>query len=205
MAEATRFNLYLDILRVLDQLRIPYVVIGAFAGMSYGVTRMTADVDIVVELNELQMHALADAFPLPRYYADPEQMKNSTRLGIMFNIIDSSEGRKADLIPTTMKPGYAFALERRIRREIPLKGAQTFQAWFARPDDIIIGKLMVWNEGRSAKHEQDIRAILFAIKSNEDPELVNIFDEAEVNRWAIELGIDVLEFWRRMKTEAGFE
>jgi hypothetical protein len=45
MAEESPFELYLD---------IPYAIIGAFAGMSYGMTRLTADLDIVVEMNEEQ-------------------------------------------------------------------------------------------------------------------------------------------------------
>jgi len=39
--------------------------------MSYGVTRLTADVDIVVDLAEEYLQALAAAYPPPRYYADP--------------------------------------------------------------------------------------------------------------------------------------
>jgi hypothetical protein len=45
MAEESPFELYLD---------ISYAIIGAFAGMSYGMTRLTADLDIVVEMNEEQ-------------------------------------------------------------------------------------------------------------------------------------------------------
>jgi hypothetical protein len=43
MAEESPFELYLD---------ISYAIIGAFAGMSYGMTRLTADLDIVVEAGE---------------------------------------------------------------------------------------------------------------------------------------------------------
>ncbi len=139
MAESSPYGLYLDILKTFERLDIPYVIIGAFAGMSYGVTRLTADVDIVVDLKETHIPALAAAYPPPRFYADPQQMRDSIRLGIMFNLIDTIEGRKADLIPLTMKPGYGFALKRRVRRDLPLK-EQGFSAWFARPDDVIVGK-----------------------------------------------------------------
>jgi hypothetical protein len=50
------------------------------------VTRATYDVDIVVDLSEQHIAALVKAFPLPRYYADPEQMRSSIKLGILFNI-----------------------------------------------------------------------------------------------------------------------
>jgi hypothetical protein len=79
--------LYLDILRTLEKLNAPYVIIGAFAGASYGVTRVTADVDIVVDLSEAHIEALSATYPPPRFYADPDQMRDSIRLGILFNIL----------------------------------------------------------------------------------------------------------------------
>ncbi|MBI5652030.1 MAG: hypothetical protein HZC40_16560 [Chloroflexi bacterium] len=202
MVDESPFDLYLDILQTFERLAISYVVIGAFAGMSYGVTRLTADVDIVIDLNETHIQALARAYPLPRFYADPEQMRNSIRLGIPFNIIDTSAGRKVDLIPLTMKPGYGFALRQRVRRAVPLK-EKSFDAWFARPEDVIVGKLMAWNEGRSFKHEQDIRDILITVRLGEATDLPAPIDFDYVDRWAIQLGTDVIQFWRGLRTVAG--
>lgn len=192
------FELYFDILQTLERLQAPYVIIGAFAGTSYGVTRVTLDVDIVVDLSEVHIQALAAAYPPPRFYADPDQMRDSIRLGIMFNIIDTSQARKVDLIPLTMKPGYRFALENRLRRQI-FSQETTFQAWFARPEDVIVGKLMAWREGRSFKHETDIRDILTAVKLGDDPELSASFDPAYIDRWAIRLGQEVEHFWTALK------
>jgi hypothetical protein len=90
-------NLFLDILIKLEELDIPYVVIGGFAATMYGTTRATFDIDIVVKMDEEDMHRLADAYPSPRYYADPEQMRKATQMGDSFNIIDSTLGAKADL------------------------------------------------------------------------------------------------------------
>lgn len=202
MAEAPELTLYLDILRTLERLEAPYVVIGAFAGASYGVTRATFDIDIVVDLEEQHIQALADAYPPPRFYADPRQMRDSMRMGVMFNIIDTTEGRKVDLIPVTMRPGYDWALARRIRRQVPLKGQPPFEAWFARPEDVIVGKLMAWREGRSFKHEQDIRDILTAVRLGDDLELTAMFDPGYVDDWAFRLGSDVVELWQTLKSTA---
>ena len=202
MVEESPFELYLDIFQTLERLGIPYAIIGAFAGMSYGMTRLTADLDIVVEMNEEQVEALAAAYPAPRFYADPHQMRESIRLGIMFNIIDTTAGRKVDLIPTTMEPGYGFVLKRRIRRSIQWRG-QAFEAWFAHPEDVIVGKLMAWKEGRSFKHEQDIRDILVAVRLNEEPEWTSNFDFEYIDRWATRLGQDVVHLWQRLKAVAG--
>ncbi len=193
------FQLYFEVLRTLEQIRAPYVIIGAFAGTAYGVTRVTLDVDIVVDLREPHIHALAAAFPPPRFYADPDQMRDSIRLGIMFNIIDSSQARKVDLIPVTMKPGYGFALANRIRREIFIEANVTLPAWFAKPEDVIVGKLMAWQEGRSFKHEADIRDILTAVHLGDDEALSTAFDPAYIDRWAASLGRDVAQFWQELK------
>lgn len=174
MVDESPFGLYLDIVQTFERIDVPYVVIGAFAGMSYGVTRLTVDVDIVVDLNEAHIQSLVAGYPPPRYYADPNQMRDSIRLGMMFNIIDSSEGRKVDLIPLTMKPGYGFALKNRIRRAIP--ATETLEAWFAKPEDVIVGKLRAWQAGRSFKHAQDIRDILVAVRLNEEPAWTAKFD-----------------------------
>ncbi len=195
-------DLYFDIVKTLERLGIDYVIIGAFAGQSYGVTRTTSDVDIVVHLQEPHIEALAAAYPSPRFYADPEQMRSSIAWGIMFNIIDSSEGNKVDLIPLTMKPGYDFAIAGRIRRPVSTADGQTFWAWFARPEDVIAGKFMAWREGRSPKHETDIRDILIAVRLGDDPEITQMFDSEYVDGWADELGEDVKLFWETLKTIA---
>ncbi len=193
------FQLYFEILQILEQIQAPYVIIGAFAGTSYGVTRVTLDVDIVVDLAETHIQALTAAFPPPRFYADPDQMRNSIRLGIMFNIIDTSQARKVDLIPVTMKPGYGFALANRIRREIFIDADTILSAWFAKPEDVIVGKLMAWQEGRSFKHEADIRDILTAVQLGDDVQLSASFDPLYIDRWAARLGREVEQFWQALK------
>jgi len=201
MAKEPDLGLYFAVLRVLEQTGAPYVIIGAFAGVSYGVTRATFDVDIVVDLNEQHIAALVEAFPSPRYYADPEQMRSSIKLGLLFNIIDTTMGRKVDLIPLSMKPGYSWALERRIRRQFMTETDDLFEAWCARPEDVVVGKLMAWKEGRSTKHEWDIRDILAAARLGED-ELSREFDLEYVDDWARRLGPDVELEWRGLKGQA---
>lgn len=109
-------SLFLDILQTLEAIGAPYMIIGAFAATVYGLTRATYDIDIVVELSEAHTEALAAAYPPPRFYADPHQMRESIRLGIMFNIIDTSRGEKADLVPLTMASSYRQAFQRRVRQ-----------------------------------------------------------------------------------------
>lgn len=152
---------YFNVVKALEEIGSQYMLIGAFAGSGYGISRATFDIDMLVDLHEPHFDLLADRFPPPRYYADPEQMRSSTRMGIMFNIIDTSQGVKADIMPLTGSSGYHYAFSRRIRRSFRDETGEEFQAWCARPEDIIVGKLMAWTEGKSFKHPTDIRDILF--------------------------------------------
>jgi hypothetical protein len=190
---------YLDVVCALDEIEAPYMLVGAFAATAFGLRRATFDVDIIVDLSEPHFDALARRFPPPRYYADPEQMRSSTQMGIMFNIIDTTLGAKADLVPLSREPAYRRAFARRIRRTFTDEDAAEFEAWCARPEDIIVGKLMAWQEGRSDKHPSDIREILaFALSDMSDEPL----DMGYISLWAARLGADVAQLWNRLRQQA---
>jgi hypothetical protein len=78
----------------------------------------------------------------------------------------------------------------------------TFSAWFARPEDVIAGKLMAWAEGGSAKHETDIRDMLVAVRLGEDAEITAMFDFEYADAWAQSLGESVEQFWPQLKAIA---
>ncbi len=119
-------TLFLDIVHTLERIGAPHMIIGGFAATMYGITRTTFDIDIVVDLKETHIQALAAAYPPPRYYADPEQMRSSIRMGISFNVIDGKRGEKADLSPLTRDSRYRQAFGRRIRYEIKWPGEASF-------------------------------------------------------------------------------
>ena len=195
-------SLFYDILLTLERINAPYMIIGAFAGTVYGLTRVTYDIDMIVNLDEEHVQAIADAYPLPRYYADPEMIRNSIRMGIMFNIIDSSRGEKADLIPLTMTSEYVRAFENRVRRTVEIPGQGPFDVWCAQLDDVIIGKLLAWTEGRSRKHETDIYDMMVHHYLGLDPEVSQTFNEANIDRQARKMGDDTLHLWVSIKSAA---
>ncbi len=195
-------SLFLDILRTLETINAPYMVIGAFAAAVYGSTRTTYDIDIIVDLDEKHIRALADTYPPPRYYADPVQMHDSIRMGIMFKIIDTSRGEKADLMPQTMDTRYRQAFQRRLRQMVELPGGESFEIWCARPEDVIVGKLIAWNEGRSRKHETDIYQMMVFYYLGADAAQSTPLNEAYVDAQARTLGDDVINLWEAIKDAA---
>jgi len=195
-------SFFLDILHILEAIGAPYMIIGAFAATVYGITRVTYDIDIVVDLDEEHIEALAAAYPPPRYYADPVQMRDSIRQGIMFNMIDTSRGEKADLVPLTMASRYRQAFQRRVRQRVEVPGSEPFEVWCACPEDVIVGKLMAWAEGRSRRHETDIYEMMVFHYLGTDPEQSAAFDETHVDAQARTLGADVVALWEAVKEAA---
>jgi len=189
---------YASVVRALEEINAPYMIVGAFAGLAFGITRTTFDIDILVDLREEDFEALSARFPLPRYYADPEMMRSSTEMGIMFNIIDTQEGVKADLVPLKREPEYRVAFDRRIRGKFS-DGATEFEAWCARPEDIMIGKLQAWNEGQSAKHPADIYSMLLFL-IGEDTDIP--FDPRIVSVAVARTSIDALKLWDELVARA---
>ena len=192
-------DFYIRVVKALDDIGAPYMIVGAFGGTIFGITRATHDIDIIVDLRETDFEALSQKFPLPRYYAGPEMIKNSVEMGIMFNIIDSSEGYKADFVPLKREPEYQLAFDRRIRETFTDENDESFEAWVAQPTDIIIGKLQAWNEGRSNKHPDDIFAILFFCLRGFSSYQVYL---DEVAKESARLGPETLDMWNKTLARA---
>jgi hypothetical protein len=192
-------DFYIRVVKSLDEVGAPYMIVGAFAGLIFGVSRATFDVDILVDLKDDDFEKLSAKFPLPRYYADPEMMRNSVGMGIMFNIIDTEEGVKADLVPLTREPDYEVAFNRRVRRTFSDTDGNSFDAWCAQPTDIIIGKLKAWKEGQSSKHPTDIyNMLVFSLSGFSD---LNI-DMDIVSKEAHNLGQRTFDLWNELVTRA---
>lgn len=190
-------SLFVDILHALEEIGAPYVIIGAFAGTVYGINRTTYDIDIVVDLSDEHVQRLVARYPPPRYYADPEQMRNSLRLGIMFKIIDGTRGEKADLMPVTRRPEYRHVLANRVRQPVVAPGAESFDAWCARSEDVIIGKLKAWAESGHRRHETDIYEMLVFHLLSANPS--TWIDLGAVDVAAAQEGEAVVGLWDRIK------
>lgn len=186
-------GLFVTLLQILERIQAPYMIVGAYAAILYGLMRSTYDIDIVVDLSPEDVTALADAFPPPRYYADIQQMRDSIRQGIMFNIVDTTFGTKADLVPMGNNLRNRSAMQHRTRQLVILPGREPFEVWCARPEDVIVGKLNAWAEGRSSKHKWDIQQMLTFGGSRTAP---GTFDLAYVDAHARQMGDEVVDYWR---------
>ena len=192
-------DFYIRVVKALDEIGAPYMIVGAYGGSVFGIARSTNDIDMLVDLQEKDCYAISEKFPLPRYYADPEMIKNSIEMGIMFNLIDTEEGARADLVPLKREPEYQLAFNRRVKETFQSPSGESFQAWVAQPTDIVIGKLRAWYEGRSDKHPKDIFSILYFCLRGYSNYDVNL---GEVTKEAAHIGRETLEIWNKTLARA---
>ena len=150
------FELLQMVVEAFERLQIQYLVTGAIASVAYGEPRLTNDIDIVAALQEKHIAGLLEAFLSHDFYVSEEAMTDAIRHQGQFNIIHPSSGLKVDVI---IRNDSEFDRSRfsRIRRIQP---AESYQANFASPEDVIIKKMEYYKAGGSEKHLRDITGIL---------------------------------------------
>src|SRR5258706_250379 len=131
------------------------MVVGSCASMAYGEPRMTQDIDIVVDLQPSQLLALCEAFPLPEFYVSKEAAASAIEHQSQFNVIHPDPGNKIDFIVPKDDPWSREQVNRRQR----IRMLEQLEGFAARPEDIIIGKMIFYQEGGSEKHLRDIEGI----------------------------------------------
>jgi len=141
---------------VFERLLIPYRVTGSMASIAYGEPRFTNDIDIVAKLTADRVEAFCAAFPAPDFYCSLEAARHAVANRFQFNVLHMPSGLKADVIVAADTPFE----ESRFARGQRLPTDQLHEAWFASAEDVILKKLLYFQEGGSEKHLRDIVGIL---------------------------------------------
>jgi hypothetical protein len=150
------FELLHKVVKTFENLKIPYLVTGSVASMAYGEPRLTNDIDVVAAIEKRHVAGLLKAFPDDEYYISEDSVRDAISHQWQFNIIHPSSGLKVDVIVKQNTP-FDNSRFRRIQRIYP---AESYQANFASPEDVIIKKMEYYKEGGSEKHLRDITGIL---------------------------------------------
>jgi hypothetical protein len=169
--------------RVADCLAaaaIPFMIAGSLCSSHHGRPRATNDVDLIVDPSPEQLNRflalLGDTF-----YVSLSAAQDALRGRSMFNIIDLSDGWKADLIIRKQRP---YSVEEFQRRKTETLFGRTLP--LASPEDAILTKLEWDKITPSDRQRQD--ALNVAVV--QWPKL----DQAYLRRWAGPLGVaDTLE------------
>jgi hypothetical protein len=163
--------------QVLETLAIPYMIVGSFASSVHGEPRMTQDIDIVIDPTGSQLEELCAAFGSDEYYVSRDAARQALARRDQFNVIHPDSGNKIDFMLARSDPwGREQVARRALEPILPDR-----QAYVARPEDVILAKLLYYQEGGSEKHLRDIAGVLKHGGTG--------VDRSYVQRWADQLGV----------------
>ena len=168
--------------QALERLGIPYALVGSFASSTWGESRFTQDIDLLIDLKPGQVESLCAAFPDENFYVSRVAAEDAVDRHGQFNVIHPASGNKIDF----MIAGPASWVRAQFERCKTVTLSPGFKLDVAAPEDVILGKLIYYQEGRSEKHLRDITGIL---KMSGD-----MVDRSYVAKVATQLG--VAEIWQ---------
>ena len=169
----------------LESLGIEYMVSGSQASIYYGEPRMTQDIDVIADVTPSHLPPLLERFAAPEFYVSEEAARDATATCGQFNIIHSPTGLKIDVVVRKDTPYPQVEFERR-RREPILPGRD---AYFARPEDVILNKLLYFQRGGSERHLRDIAGMLRVSGAE--------IDTGYIDDWAQRLGVG--DIWQAVR------
>lgn len=182
-AELLRF-----VVEVFEGLSLPYMIGGSHAAMYYGEPRLTRDIDVVVDISRADLPALLEHFPADEFYLDADAAQDAVDSAGQFDIVHPASGQKIDVYVNPNTPYDRARLSRRHR--LPL--TNTLDAYFARPEDVILYKLLYARIGGEL-HLRDVVGILRVSGAD--------LDGSYLAEWSERLG--VADLWAHAQSQAG--
>jgi hypothetical protein len=167
-------NLLEKVTKQLEESKIPYMVSGSLAMITYTTPRMTRDIDIIINIQSSDLSVFLEIFK-EGYYINANTVEFEIKTRGMFNVIDFESGFKIDFI---VRKNTAFHINE-FNRKI-LSDAYGFPVWIVSKEDLVISKLNWIQELQSDTQIQDIKNLLA------NPTLDIIY----INNWCKELGLN---------------
>jgi hypothetical protein len=155
-----------------ERLGIAYMLTGSMAMVNYAMMRLTADIDIVIEVASGDAEKIITGFE-PDYYVPHGRVKDAILRRFMFNLLHQEKLVKIDCVvrKETEFQKTAFSNRKKIR-------FADFDVWIIGKEDLILSKL---NWAKDTRSEMQIRDAANILR--------NGFDENYIKHWAKELGI----------------
>ena len=157
----------------LETLNIPYMLTGSMAMFNYSVYRMTADIDLVMELQSRHAQMLINNLE-PDYYVPHTSMRIAIESERMFNVLHQETAFKVDCVMRKSTSFQKNAFER--REKVDFHGKNIF---IITAEDLIISKLLWAADSKSEKQLTDIKNLSR-----------NPLDTSYIECWVEKLGVN---------------
>lgn len=179
-----------SVVKALDELRIPYLVVGSVASSVFGISRATNDVDFLCWLRLGVVGSFVTRLG-PEFIAFEDEITASVKAGRPFNLIHKPSVNKFDFFPA-LSPFHHSELQRAQRMPLTFSSSGV-QIRIATAEDTVLAKLLWFRDGGEVSDRQwaDIRGVIVTQSGNLDLDYLE--------RWANRLEIpDLLA--RALKT-----
>jgi hypothetical protein len=164
------------VVEALEDLGIPYMLVGSFSTNFYGIARATQDADIVIQLGDVTLQALKKR--LGANFQIDMQISFETATGTKRNVVQVAETNfKIELFRLSLD---AHDQERFARRRQLFSQQLNHATFLPSVEDVIIFKLRWAVEAGRTKDREDVRDVI-AVQMGQ-------FDWDYVHRWTHEHG-----------------
>lgn len=173
-----------EVVRILDELGVVYVLVGSMASSTHGMYRATSDLDFLADIKSHQVPSLVEALE-DNFYVDKKSVQQALARGQSFNAIHFDLAFKVDIFV----PKDEFSRNQLERRELKNVSSNLEQkVYVATAEDTILAKLRWYRSGGEVSIPQwnDVLGVLGASETT--------LDTNYLREWATKLGVhDLLE------------
>lgn len=155
-------NTLKKVAKILQRLKIPYLVTGGVAIVVWGRPRYTADIDIIIELKREMVKAFVAVLE-KEGYVDEDVVHEALKYQSEFNFIDHETSMKVDFWILKDSEFDRSRLKRARMRKIFGQKVS-----FSSPEDLILKKMLWFKESKSNRHLEDIHSVMVIEKNNLD-------------------------------------
>lgn len=142
------------VIAALNDLKVPYMLVGSMSSNFFGIERATRDADFVVQLDSVPINAIMRRLG-SSFHIDP-QMRFETVTGTtMYRMTIADSAFKVELFQLSDDPHDQARFARRVA--IPLK---TTQAFVQTAEDVVVMKLRWSAQGRRKKDMDDVENVV---------------------------------------------
>jgi len=183
------FQITFMVIAALEECGINYLIGGSLGSSIHGIPRATLDADLVADINNAQVNRLVEKLK-DEFMIDPDMIYDAIKRRSCFNIIHLKTMFKVDVFILKNNPYENTEFSRRKPELLPDHDTSVN---VATPEDIVLNKLLWYQEGGEVSERQweDAKGI-FKVQGDS-------LDYQYLEYWAESLGVK--ELLARLKQE----
>ncbi|MFS8084717.1 MAG: hypothetical protein ACMG6H_03740 [Acidobacteriota bacterium] len=172
----TPIEVVIQVARVLEDLQIPYVVVGSFASSARGVPRATIDADLVAQVTPDHVGEIVSRLLSRDFYVDDLAVRRAIASGRAFNAIHRESMFKVDVY-AAQDDFSKKEMERKLPERV-LPDSDSI-VYIATSEDTVVAKLAWFRKGDEVSDRQwsDVLGVLKVQQTRLDYEYMREWSE----------------------------